>query len=231
MIRFFIPKFVSQAGHVMRLDKDQLHHIKVRRIAALEEIIIFNTENGNWKCIYDGKSTVQFVEQASPAQPTHDLWLVQSLIQKDRFSSIVEKATELGITDLIPLTTHYTQSKTLNIPRITQHLIEAAQQCERTDIPNLLPTTSFIDLLRSWPEDRLLYTAIERETTPYLGEIIQRDKKAAFLIGPEGGFSLEEKELLLVHKSVRAFTFGSRILRADTAAIAALSIYQDFLGH
>jgi 16S rRNA (uracil1498-N3)-methyltransferase len=152
-----------------------------------------------------------------------DLWLCQALVKKDRFDWIAEKACELGVARFVPVLTARCVVDKVKEDRLRAHMIEAAEQCERTALPEIATLTKLDSLLKSWPEGRTLYFCDERGGTPF-GSAIKAGP-AAILIGPEGGFTDEENAAIRAHPAATAVSLGPRILRADTSAVAALSIW------
>lgn len=227
-MRLYCPNITAAAHQDVIITKDQANHLKVRRINRGETITVFNEEIGDWAAIVGGDKLLVMQKQIRPPQPVPDVWIVQPLLAKDRFALVTEKITELGAAAFYPVTTRYTQGSQMNAERTQQHLIEAAQQCERTAVPRLEKLQSLTQLLRNWPDDRVLFVALEREDPQPLKRVLAAHAadKVAFLTGPEGGFDAEEKQLLLAHPHVKAFSLGPRILRAETAIIGALSVWQ-----
>lgn len=155
-----------------------------------------------------------------------DLWLCQALIKKDRFDWIAEKACELGVACFVPLLTARCVVDKVKEDRLAAHMIEAAEQCERTALPGIAPLTKLAELLKNWPAERTLYFCDERG-----GDRFAPDAgPAAILIGPEGGFTDNENAAIRAHPAAKAVSLGPRILRADTAAVAALSVWMAAAG-
>ncbi len=152
-----------------------------------------------------------------------DLWLVQALVKKDRFDWIAEKACELGIARFVPILTARCVVDKVKEDRLRTHMIEAAEQCERTTLPEIAALQKLDTLLKEWPDDRILYFCDERGGAPFADAIVPGP--AAILIGPEGGFTSQENEIIRTHKNAVAVSLGPRILRADTAAVAAISVW------
>lgn len=152
-----------------------------------------------------------------------DLWLCQALVKKDRFDWIAEKACELGVARFVPLLTARCVVDKVKEDRLRSHMVEAAEQCERTALPQIAPLFKLDALLADWPSGRTLYFCDERGGTP-LGNVISAGP-AAILIGPEGGFTDAENAAIRAHPAARPVSLGPRILRADTAAVAAMAVW------
>lgn len=157
-----------------------------------------------------------------------DLWLCQALVKKDRFDWIAEKACELGVARFVPVLTARCVVDKVKADRLRTQMIEAAEQCERTALPEIASLTKLAALLKGWPEGRALYFCDERGGEPF-GDAI-KSGPAAILIGPEGGFTDEENTAIRSHPAAVAVSLGPRILRADTAAVAALSVWMSAAG-
>lgn len=161
-------------------------------------------------------------------EATPDLWLCQALIKKDRFDWIAEKACELGITRFVPVLTARCVVDKLKEDRLRSHMVEAAEQCERTALPQIAPLFKLDALLADWPADRTLYFCDERGGTPF--DAALTDGPAAILIGPEGGFNDSENAFIRAHPAAKPVSLGPRILRADTAAVAAMAVWMSRQG-
>lgn len=157
-----------------------------------------------------------------------DLWLAQALVKKHRFDWIAEKACELGIARFVPVLTARCVVDKVKEDRLRAQMIEAAEQCERTALPEIASLVKFDAMLKDWPSGRRLYFCDERGGVPF-GDAIAPDP-AAILIGPEGGFTDEENTAIRNHPDAVAVSLGPRILRSDTAAVAALSVWMSKAG-
>ncbi|HSF91108.1 MAG TPA: 16S rRNA (uracil(1498)-N(3))-methyltransferase, partial [Paracoccaceae bacterium] len=161
-----------------------------------------------------------------------DLWLLFAPIKKARTDFIVEKAAEMGATSIFPVLTRFTNAERLRIDRLQAHAVEAAEQCGGTYVPTVAEPQKLADVLDNWPDDRnLMFCDEGRTARPAIDVLRQKTGgKWAILIGPEGGFSEDEAERLRSMPQVVPVTLGPRILRADTAAVAALAVWQSSLG-
>jgi 16S rRNA (uracil1498-N3)-methyltransferase len=155
-----------------------------------------------------------------------DLWLLFAPVKRGRIDWLVEKATELGVKRLLPVVTRRTVVDRLNRERLRAHAVEAAEQCERTALPELVEPRKLDAVLKSWPEDRRLWFADEAGGEPFA----PLPGPAAILIGPEGGFTDEERLAIRALPQARPVSLGPRILRADTAALAAIALWMGAAG-
>ncbi len=232
-VRLFINEELSQDLDIS-LSSDQAKYLfKVMRLNIGQQICIFDGKSGEYlaqiveKGPRLGKIRVGKKKKSVAIPP--DLWLLFSPLQKNRTDWIVEKATELGVRKMVPLVTSRTVRKNIRITRLNSIMIEALEQCGGTFLPKLLEPVSLSDLIQLWKPDRQLIfcdeslSAIGNETN---FSLIRKNKAAAILIGPEGGFSEKEGQLIKQIKNTVPVSLGPRILRADTAAVAAISIWQ-----
>lgn len=241
MIRLFLtPSPDFAAGAVIALPPDQGRYLTaVMRLGVNDEVLLFNGRDGEWtaRLIEAGKKAVR-VELRTPTRPQPAAGgpiLAVALIKRTRLETIVEKATELGVSAIQPLITHRANAGHTNIDRLQLIAREAAEQTERLDVPEILPVVKLEKWLERAPFTALIFP--DEETTHETGvkpmlEALKSDlgPRAAILIGPEGGFDDAERDGLRARLDVYRVNLGPRILRADTAAISALTLYQAAAG-
>src|SRR5688572_6434871 len=230
--RLFIDQALSE-GMALTLDGAQANYLgSVLRLGPGAEIKAFDDRTGEWlaRIAEAGKRRValRIERRLREREQAPDVWLAFAPIKRGRIDWLVEKATELGAARLVPVLTRRTIVHRLNLERLRAHAIEAAEQCERTALPELAEPVKLEALLKEWPAGRSLYFADETGGT-LLADAVETGP-ASMLIGPEGGFTDEEREWIAAMKEARPVSLGPRILRADTAAIAALSIWMSVAG-
>jgi len=211
----------------------QAHYLgSVMRLKAGDPVRLFDNISGEWlaEVAEAGKRDMhlRITERLAPREAVPDLWLVAAPIKKGRVDWVIEKACELGVARIVPVQTRRSVVDKINPERLTAHMIEAAEQCGRTALPELAPMTRLDALLRDWPAERALYFADEAGGAPMAGTISAGP--AAILIGPEGGFTDEERALIRATPGARGVSLGPRILRADTAAVAAIALWMAAAG-
>tara|TARA_R110000868_G_scaffold143661_4_gene362098 strand:- start:6289 stop:7062 length:774 start_codon:yes stop_codon:yes gene_type:complete len=221
-------------GAEIRLDGSHAHYLlKVMRIKQGAPVKLFDDRTGEYLAHVTALGKRDLIlsidGKTRDREAVPDLWLCAAPIKKDRFNWIVEKATELGVARIMPVQTERTQGQGLKPDKLRAHMIEAAEQCERTALPTLEPLTKLTAMLEQWPADRHLFFADERIHATGEGSfraaLVANAGPAAILIGPEGGFSDSENEMIRAQPQSVAVSLGPRILRADTAAIAAISLW------
>lgn len=235
-VRLFVESHLEKGASVLRED-DAAHYLaRVMRMKEGDRVALFNGRHGEWAAVLHDvrKHAVELrvQEQLRDYLPPSDIWLCFAPIKFGRIDYLIQKATELGASVLQPVMTQFTQSERVNEQRLRANAIEAAEQCERVEVPELKSPMQLRDLLATWPKDRVLLFADESGQSRVLIEVLPeiKDKPLAVLIGPEGGFSPEERELLYRIPQVIGVGLGPRILRADTAAIALLAAIQSTIG-
>ena len=229
------------AGVEAPLDEAQAHYLRnVMRRADGTPLSLFNGRDGEWKAtlsLRGKKAAVALVGEQTRAQAAEpDLWLCFAPVKRARIDYIAEKATELGVSVLQPIVTQHTAVERVNLERLRANAIEAAEQTERLTVPEVRAPVDLTRLLGEWPSGRRLLMCDETGSGPPIAGVLTgldanaRTAPWAIVIGPEGGFADAELDLLRRIKDVTAVGLGPRILRADTAALAALAVWQALVG-
>ncbi|MEI6559724.1 MAG: 16S rRNA (uracil(1498)-N(3))-methyltransferase [Rhodospirillaceae bacterium] len=225
------------AGAGVELESGQGHYLRhVLRLAPGAAVALFNARDGEWRAVIDGfaKDRCRLVvdsRRRAPEAPGAGLWLVFAPLKRARLETLIEKATELGVTRLVPVVTRHTDIGRVNLERLGAIAREAAEQCERLTVPELLPPTPFFQLLSHWPGLPLLVCAEAGPVRPLAAAVAALPPgPAAVLIGPEGGFANSELDELGRRPFVVQVGLGPRVLRAETAALAALACWQALRG-
>jgi 16S rRNA (uracil1498-N3)-methyltransferase len=202
----------------------------VLRLGPGDQVKVFDDETGEWLAeivqAQKKRATLTVIEHLRPRETVPDLWLLFAPVKRGRIDWLVEKATELGVARLQPIITQRTIVERMNLERLRVHTIEAAEQCERTALPLLAEPLKLAALLKTWPAERTLWFADEAGGAPFRPE----PGPAAILIGPEGGFTDEERATIRALPQARAVSLGPRILRADTAALTAVALWMAAAG-
>ncbi|NVO26534.1 16S rRNA (uracil(1498)-N(3))-methyltransferase [Donghicola sp. C2-DW-16] len=233
-IRLYVEQPLGQ-GQSIPLSREQAHYLfGVMRLMVGAHVLLFDGQNGEWLAeVTDaGKrgGELACIEQTKPLQMPPDLWLLFAPIKKARTDFIVEKAAEMGAARIIPVQTDFTNSERIRQDRLQAHAVEAAEQCGGTFVPVVEDLHKLDRLLADWPADRQLMFCDEARVGEALGLGDVERGPWAILIGPEGGFSEAERNRLSNMAQARVVSLGPRILRADTAAVAALTLWQKQLG-
>jgi 16S rRNA (uracil1498-N3)-methyltransferase len=221
---------------IIGLSAGQAHYLRsVLRLASGDEVALFNGRHGEWRARIDaigkGWASLQLVVQSLPQLPEPDIWLLFAPIKRGRVDYLVQKATELGVGVLLPTTTRRTAVERINLVRLGATATEAAEQCRRLSMPELRPVQSLEQRLRSWPTERRLLFCDEVGGPPPLEALARHETDPwAILIGPEGGFDPAESRALRELPFVVPMSLGPRTLRTETAAVAALSLWQALIG-
>lgn len=232
--RLFIAGPLAE-GAVIPLEGNQAHYLgKVMRVAAGDTVILCDDVTGEWaaEVTAAGKRDITLLakQRLRPREPVPDLWLCAALLKKDRFDLVLEKASELGVRRIQPVLARRCVADKLNPERARTVLVEAAEQCARTALPELGEVTRLEALLRTWPAERALFFADEQGGEPAAAAFAATPGPAALLTGPEGGFDDAEREAVRALPQARAITLGPRILRGETAALAATALWMGTAG-
>lgn len=232
--RLFVEDALVE-GRSLALEGSQAHYLgKVMRVRAGDSVILCDDISGEWaaRVAAVGKRDVvlEVAQRLRPREAVPDLWLCPALLKKDRFDLVLEKATELGAARIAPVLTRRCVADKLNLERASAVTTEAAEQCARTALPELAQPVKLDALLASWPAERALFFADETGGEPAAAAFAAHSGPAAILTGPEGGFDDAERTAIRAHPQARPISLGPRILRGETAAIAALSVWMAVAG-
>ncbi|MDR0968462.1 MAG: 16S rRNA (uracil(1498)-N(3))-methyltransferase [Holosporaceae bacterium] len=226
-----IPRFYVETelttGRETRLSPDQAHHaVGALRLSVGSVVRAFNARFGEWNCeIIDAKKglikCVSLFRKAAVEKkgPT----IACSLINPKRFDLLLEKGTELGVAEIIPIISDYTQYRNMNVQKAKQKITQACEQCGRLDIPILQNPLSLRNFLVNYENNCTVLVGDERFLGDKLEDVIEEN--CVFLVGPEGGFSDEEHNLFDAYKNVIKFSVGKNILKSETAAIVFISVW------
>jgi 16S rRNA (uracil1498-N3)-methyltransferase len=217
-MRLYNPDFKPFEATV--LTPRQLHHLSVRRFRQNREALyVFNDKNGLWKVRFDRNNIIIPTEYVSPAIPTPTLGLAFGLIKSSHLSDFLEKAVELGVTDFFPLQTDFSQNYPLKIDKLEHVMVDAIQQSERMTLPKIHPLSSFKVFYERTQNFKLL-SAVERNLIPTIFNINIQSQPPCIILGPEGGWSLNEKNNLM--DKTHSFSLGEAILKVETAMVLSV---------
>ena len=240
-VRLYVEQPLGQ-GQSVALTREQAHYLfGVMRLGPGDTLSLFNGSDGEWRAAVAeaGKrgGALSCENRTAEQGSAPDLWLLFAPIKKARTDFIVEKAVEMGAARICPVQTDFTNSERIRRDRLQAHAIEAAEQCGITYVPEVAELEKLDRLLREWPADRALYFCDESlagdgssSWEKYAGGPGAEPPASAILIGPEGGFSEAERARFAELPFARPVALGPRILRADTAAVAALALWQSWIG-
>ena len=234
MTRLFV-KAALATGTTLELGPDQAHYARrVMRLGAGDEVSLFNGVDGEWRALIEdtgkGRCTLRVAGQTRPQVPEPGPWLAFAPLKKTAMDFVAVKATELGVSRLLPVFTRNTAATRVNVERLGANACEAAEQCGRLTVPEVADAVALEDLAAAWPEGRRLYLAA-RHASP-IAEVLARQGAGdlGFLVGPEGGFAPTELDAIGDLPFVSAVGLGPRVMRAETAALAALACLQALAG-
>ncbi len=234
-VRLYVDHPLGQRQPVP-LTRDQAHYLfGVMRLQDGDALAVFNGRDGEWRATVTERGkrggTLTAEAQSAPQLDPPDLWLLFAPIKKARTDFIVEKAAEMGAARIMPVQTEYTNAERIRRDRLQAHAIEAAEQCGGTYVPPVDELRKIDAILDDWPPDRRLIFCDEALAGARHALADQQENgKWAILIGPEGGFSPAERDRLCSSPFVSQISLGPRILRADTAVVASLALWQSLLG-
>jgi 16S rRNA (uracil1498-N3)-methyltransferase len=234
--RLYVDAPLREGGAVV-LDRGQTHYLTtVMRLSAGEGVLVFNGRDGEWDAAIEGgkcAATLRVGVRTRPQTEAGDLHYLFAALKSARLDYMVQKAVEMGVSRLQPVLTRHGQIGRVNLDRMRANAIEAAEQCGVLSLPDIAPPVALTNVLAAWKPDRYLVFCDEAaEIADPLRALaaVPPQSPLAVLIGPEGGFADDERLALLKLSNVVRLTLGPRILRADTAAVAALALVQAAIG-
>lgn len=247
-VRLFIDQPFLASGAAIEITGGQAHYlVDVMRIAVGGEVRVFNGNNGEWRACLSERAkktcTLRLESCLRPQQTEPGPWLLFALLKRDCTDLVVQKATELGAERLLPIITRHTGAHSTNAARLRAIALEAAEQCGRLTIPPVLPPAPLAGIAAAWPPERRLLVMTPGNTGIPFRELqatclgargtetdVAADLAPGIVIGPEGGLATTELDELVALPFVTAVSLGPLVLRAETAAIAALSCWQALAG-
>ena len=238
--RLFVDHELA-AGIEAPLHEAQVHYLRhVMRRPDDAPLLLFNGRDGEWRGTLEGRgkkaAVARIVARTREQQAEPDIWLCFAPLKRARIDYVAEKATELGVAVLQPIVTHHTVVDRVNVERLRANAVEAAEQTERLSVPEVRQPLPLDRLLDGWPGGRRMLVCDETGGGPPIAAALAglddtaRAAPWAIVIGPEGGFDAAELARLRRIRDVMAVGLGPRILRADTAALAALACWQALVG-
>src|SRR5215510_3434395 len=236
-VRLFVESPLGKGANVTLSDAQTHYLLRVMRAGEGDRLQVFNGKDGEWRAVIaqarKHAAALMCEAQTAPQTEVPDLWLVFAPIKKTPADYIAQKATELGVRVLQPVLTHRTIARRVNTTRLMSNAIEAAEQSGRVSVPEVREAIGLEALLRSWSHERRIIFCDEAGDAQPIADALSKTKGDgpwAVLTGPEGGFDPEERSLLRANAFVVPVTLGPRIMRADTASLAALSLFQAIVG-
>lgn len=230
--RVFVEGDLGEGQQVVATAEQTNYLCNVLRLKAGDGVLLFNGRDGEWRATLGSRSkralTLDVREQARAQEGGPDVDYLFAPLKRSRLDYVVQKATEMGVARLRPVLTRRTVAERVNVERLRANAIEAAEQCGVLRVPEVLAPQKLESVLADWPEGRTLVFCDEdaevKDPVAALRAAGASVTKVALLIGPEGGFDPAEREALIRRKGVVRLSLGPRILRADTAAVAALAL-------
>ena len=234
-IRIYVQTELFVGQNVICDEKQSHYLLNVMRLKIGDEIYVFNGKDGEYcakiESVYKKTCELSVSKKYGEYVQSPDVWLLFAPLKKDNTDFVVEKATELGVRRLIPIITEYTSNLKPRTERLKLQVIEASEQCRRQDIPEVSEAETLQKTISSWDTSRkLVYLDESMQSKPIKEQIQLCNAPIAILVGPEGGFSEKELEILRKLDYSYGVSLGKRILRAETAAIAAIAIWQSCMG-
>jgi 16S rRNA (uracil1498-N3)-methyltransferase len=236
--RLFVDAPLAAGAHIS-LERGQANYLgNVLRLKAGDSVLVFNGRDGEWRAALGGEGRKSLMltclEQIRQQVPLNDLLYLFAPLKHARLDYMVQKAVEMGVGALKPVFTRRTQVSRVNRERMRLNVIEAAEQCGILAVPDVLPEEEFASAVNGLEPDRQVVFCDEEapvaDPVRALQQVRNMGAKLGVVVGPEGGFTDEERRLVLGHPNCVRLSLGPRVLRADTAAVAVLAVVQAALG-
>ncbi|MSO98711.1 MAG: 16S rRNA (uracil(1498)-N(3))-methyltransferase [Rhodospirillaceae bacterium] len=234
--RLFVDQPLGPQACIVLTPEHTHYLVNVMRLKADDGVKVFNGRDGEWLTVIETAAkktcTLRARTQSKPQLHAPNLWLAFAPLKRVKIDLVVEKATELGASVLWPVITQHTNAERVNLDRLRAIAVESAEQCERLNIPEVREPATLAHVMTQWPKDRQLFVLDETGTGQPLATGLGKfaSLPCGFLVGPEGGFAQTELDGLAQLPFVSRVGLGPRILRAETAAIAALACWQSLVG-
>ena len=239
-LRLYVKEKIGKGPLI--LNKKHSHYLKnVMRLKLNDKISLFNEVDGEWLAtiasIKKNECSILVEDFIKDSDIFYDVWLLFAPVKQARLDYLAQKTCEMGVKELFPIFTEYTQAKKINIDRIRSNLIEAAEQCNFNNIPSVNEVNNFNYILDNWDkffkERNVIFCDEKSNLNPM--EVFYSNKKKkidkwAIIIGPEGGFSDNERNIINKKNNSMSISLGPRIMRSDTAVVAILAIFQMIIG-
>ena len=235
-VRLYVEDALGDGLRIAANDDQAHYHLHVMRAKAGDAVRLFNGRDGEWLATIVDVSkrgcALSCRQKLATQSSVPDIWLAFAPIKKTPADYVVQKATELGVRRFLPVLTRRTIVTRVNLDRMRANAVEAAEQSGRLDVPSFAEPQTLTSLLAQWPENRALIFCDEAGEAPSIASALASTAggPAAILTGPEGGFDHEERAMIRARSDTIPASLGARILRADTAALAALAVWQAVRG-
>lgn len=232
--RLFVESELSEGGGFAAEAGQANYLARVMRVSPGDTVILCDDITGEWAAnvvsVEKRRVELQIRKRLRPREQVPDFWLCPALLKKDRFDLVLEKATELGVARIAPLVARRCVADKLNAERARSIVTEAAEQCARTALPQVADVVKLDALLTDWSPDRALFFADENGGSPAAKAFTDNPGPCALLTGPEGGFDDAERQAIRSLPQAVSISLGPRILRGETAAIAATALWMGLNG-
>jgi 16S rRNA (uracil1498-N3)-methyltransferase len=232
-IRIFLNENLNEQSEII-LNKDQSHYLSsVMRIKAGQKVLFFNGNDGEFygmiNSIDKKKTTIKILSKKREITDLPKITLAFCPPKGNKLDFLIQKSTEIGVREFIPIISDHTINRKINIDRLKKIIIESAEQSNQIQLPNLQNSLSFDNFVKNFSTSTILFADINSLNSSIEKIIEKKQSNYILLIGPEGDFSSKEREVILQNKNFKSFSLGSTILRSETAAIAGLVLINHYL--